>query len=57
MKILLKKEVCGSHEQCTRPTEKYWNAWNAKKKKCETLDARRGRVSKRTISRMFNNKN
>ena len=22
MKILLKKEVCGSREQCTRPTKK-----------------------------------
>ena len=28
MKVLLKKEVCGSHEQCTGPTGK------AKKRQC-----------------------
>ena len=40
MKILLKKEVCGSREQCTGPTDRHifqswvWVSWsiNAKRK-------------------------
>ena len=35
MKFLLKKEFCGSREQCTRPTKM---CFSMKKKKRETLD-------------------
>ena len=42
MKKLLKKEVCGSHKQCTRPTGVTPQPQNAqKKKKKETRRCRR----------------
>ena len=43
MKILLKKEVCESREQCMRPTGKQTTAtgrFSKKKKKRETQNAR-----------------
>ena len=43
MKILLKKEVCRSHEQCTGPTE---NALLKKKKKKKNADV----LSKQILS-------
>ena len=35
MKVLLKKEVCGSREQCTRPNIKVETHFSKKKKKDE----------------------
>ena len=37
MKILLKKEVCRSYKQCTRPTEKATSHIKALKKKMQTI--------------------
>ena len=45
IKILLKKEVCRSREQCTRPTEK---AGKKKKKKGQTKTRERGTQSKQS---------
>ena len=39
MNVLLKREVCGSHKQCTGSTGKAEMHFSKKKKKSETLDA------------------
>ena len=41
MKILVKKEVCGSCEQCMGPTRKDRKALLKKKKKPQSTDAQR----------------
>ena len=42
MKILLKKEVCGSREQCTRPTDRHiFQSWAWKKRFVGPMDYKR----------------
>ena len=50
MKVLLKKEVCESREQCTGPIGKAWNTLPKKKKKNEMQMLNTEVVSKRIHS-------
>ena len=49
IKILLKKEICGSYEQCTESTEKIEMHFLKKKKKTQTQTRSLSAVSKRYL--------
>ena len=49
-KILLKKEICGSREQCTGATGTQLTLFKKKKKKGETLDVDADAISKWILS-------
>ena len=50
MKILLKKYVCKSHEQCTESIGKAWNTFLKKKKEGEMQMLDMATVSKRILN-------